>query len=94
MHGGAGSTIFDIATTMVLHLINGPKFWFTLGVSRMLNVTYLGPAKEGTEVDIKCEILNVGKRMTQMRGEMRDKSGKLLMTCEHLKVNVDERYNL
>jgi len=92
LHGGAGSTLFDVATTMALHLVNSPKFWFTLGVSRMLNCTYLLPAPEGKTVGIKCEILNIGKKMSQLRGEMFDKeSGKLIMTCEHLKVNVDEK---
>ncbi|KAM0816712.1 hypothetical protein AB5N19_02514 [Seiridium cardinale] len=94
LHGGCTSTIFDICTTLPLHLINKPGFWMYLGVSRTLNCTYLKPVPCGTTVDIQCEILSVGKRLCVIKGEMRavDEEGKLgalLTVCEHGKVSTD-----
>lgn len=94
MHGGCTSTIFDITTSMVLYLINRPGFWQYMGVSRTLNCTYLRPIPVGSTVDIDCDILQVGKSLTTLRGTMRsvDQDGKLgsvLAVCDHGKVTID-----
>ncbi|KAF3924709.1 hypothetical protein AA313_de0207549 [Arthrobotrys entomopaga] len=89
LHGGAASTIFDIATSMVLALVQKEGFWELWGVSRTLNCTYLKAAPAGIDVTIECEIVSLGKRMTHMRGVMKNEKGDILITCEHGKVNVD-----
>ncbi|KAF3942144.1 hypothetical protein ABW19_dt0206932 [Dactylella cylindrospora] len=91
LHGGATATMFDIATTFAVTLINSDTFWRTFGVSRTLNCTYLRAAPAGTQTTVKCEILSIGKNLTHMRGEMRDEQGRLLAICEHGKVNVDSK---
>ncbi|CAJ2512125.1 Uu.00g077500.m01.CDS01 [Anthostomella pinea] len=94
MHGGCTSTIFDLCTTMPLHLISKPGFWQWLGVSRTLNVTYLRPIPVGSIVDIECEIVQVGRKICTLRGVMRavtadGKEGPSLAVCEHGKVSTD-----
>lgn len=90
MHGGCTATLFDWATTMPLTLINKPGFWFWLGVSRTLNVTYLKPIPVGESILIECEIMSIGKTLCTIRGVMRRQSdGVALATCEHGKYNTD-----
>lgn len=90
MHGGCAATLFDFATTMPLCLINRPGFWFYLGVSRTLSVTYLRPIPVGDKIFIECEIMSVGKTLCTVRGIMRRQSdGVALATCEHGKFNTD-----
>ncbi|KND88805.1 Acyl-coenzyme A thioesterase 13 [Tolypocladium ophioglossoides CBS 100239] len=95
LHGGAAATLFDFCTTMPLTLVNRPGFWQYLGVTRTLNVTYMRPARSGEEVTIECHIVQVGKRLTSLRGVMKRKSdGQLLCMCDHGKANIDPEANL
>ncbi|KAI1867780.1 uncharacterized protein JN550_006921 [Neoarthrinium moseri] len=94
LHGGCTASIFDICTTLPLYLIAKPGFWMYLGVSRTLNCTYLRPIPVGSTIEIHCEVLSVGKRMSVIKGEMRavgedGKPGALLAVCEHGKVSTD-----
>ncbi|KAI8634514.1 Thioesterase/thiol ester dehydrase-isomerase [Xylariaceae sp. FL1651] len=94
MHGGCTSTIFDICTTFPLQMISRPGFWQYGGVSRTLNVTYLRPVPVGTTVDIECEVMHAGQKLSSLRGVMRTATndgtkGPVLAICEHGKVNTD-----
>ncbi|KAG8531703.1 uncharacterized protein KY384_003335 [Bacidia gigantensis] len=72
LHGGATATIFDICMSIALCLIQGPGFWENnWGVSRTLNVTYLGAVKQGCTVQVECEIVGYGRRMAHLRAVMR-----------------------
>ncbi|KAI1826888.1 HotDog domain-containing protein [Xylaria intraflava] len=91
LHGGCTSTIFDVCTTLPLYLISRPGFWEHGGVSRTLNVTYLRPVPVGTTVDIECEVVHAGRRLSSLRGVMRTATsdgaqGPVLAICEHGKV--------
>ncbi|POS74689.1 hypothetical protein DHEL01_v206925 [Diaporthe helianthi] len=67
-----------------------PGFWFWLGVSRTLNVTYLKPIPLGEEILVEAEILSIGRKLATIRGTMtRESDGALLTVCEHGKVNTD-----
>lgn len=94
LHGGCTATLFDYCTSIPLLLVAQPGFWAFLGVTRTLNCTYLRPIPGGSTIDIYCELLSVGKRMSAIKGEMRavgadGKLGALLAICEHGKVNTD-----
>lgn len=94
LHGGCTSTLFDYCTSLLLLLVSRPGYWQHLGVSRTLNVTYLRPAPLGTDIDIDCELVHVGKRLCATRGVLRvaadeGKEGLVLAICEHGKVNTD-----
>lgn len=71
-------------------LINKPGFWFYLGVSRTLNVSYLKPIPCGEKILIECELLSIGKTLCMLRGIMkRESDGVVLTSCEHGKFNSD-----
>ncbi|KAK3944894.1 HotDog domain-containing protein [Diplogelasinospora grovesii] len=101
LHGGCTSTLFDFCTSVVLVLVASSSKstttgigmdsnWGSFGVSRTLNTTYLRPAPAGTELLVECEIVQLGKRLCQLRGTLRRASdGSVLATCEHGKVNSD-----
>ncbi|KAI1297821.1 HotDog domain-containing protein [Xylaria venustula] len=94
LHGGCTATIFDICTTFPLQMMSRPGFWQYGGVSRTLNVTYLRPVPVGTTVDIECEVVHAGQRLSSLRGVMRavtndGSKGPVLTICEHGKVNTD-----
>lgn len=89
-HGGHIASLFDFVTSLPLALINKPGFWFYLGVSRTLNVTYLKPIPLGEKILVEAEILSVGRTLCSIRGSMRRESdGTLLTVCEHGKYNSD-----
>ena len=92
MHGGATATIFDVVTTLPFVLIWRKDFWALMGVSRGLSVTYLEAVREGDEVEVEGEVVSLGKRLATVRGVMRKveggKVGKIVATCEHLKVET------
>lgn len=90
LHGGCTATLFDFCTTLPICLINTPDFWWYLGVSRTLNVTYLRPMPIGEKIFIECELMSIGKTMGTVRGVMRRQSdGAVTATCEHGKYNTD-----
>lgn len=90
MHGGCTASLFDFCTSMPICMINTPDFWWYMGVSRTLNVTYLKPIPVGESIFIECELLSIGKTMSTIRGVMRRQSdGVVLATCEHGKFNSD-----
>lgn len=71
-------------------LVNKPGFWFNLGVSVTLNCSYLRPIPSGTTILIECELLNIGKTLSTLRGVMkRESDGAVLTSCEHGKYNSD-----
>ncbi|KAF3919331.1 hypothetical protein ABW21_db0202397 [Orbilia brochopaga] len=89
LHGGAAATILDIATTMTLALVQKPDFWEYWGVTRTLNCAYLRPVQTNKYVTIQCDIVGLGKRLVHIKGTIKDKEGRVLITCDHDKVNVD-----
>jgi len=90
MQGGCVSTLFDYVTSVSLGLVNEPGFWFFFGVTRTLTVTLLRPVPVGEVILIEGEIINAGRNLALLRGEMRrEADGTLLAICEHDKVNSD-----
>ncbi|CZT48887.1 uncharacterized protein RSE6_09655 [Rhynchosporium secalis] len=90
MHGGAAGVIFDMCTTTALGPLAKPGFWdFLGGVTRTLNISYLKAIPVGTTIRIHARVMQVGKTMALIRGEMTSLDGKIVFcTCEHHKVGV------
>ncbi|CEH19390.1 HGG motif-containing thioesterase [Ceraceosorus bombacis] len=70
LHGGAGATIVDCATSMVLYLhtsgISGDP-WSYLGVSQSIQMLYFAPTPVGAWVDIEVNSLTVGKSVAAIQ---------------------------
>lgn len=56
LQGGMAAAMFDVGTSIMLHLIRRKDFWWYLGTTRTLNVTYLRPAAEGEVLLMECEV--------------------------------------
>ncbi|EKD16307.1 putative thioesterase family protein [Drepanopeziza brunnea f. sp. 'multigermtubi' MB_m1] len=93
MHGGAAGVIFDMCTTTALGPLARPGFWdFLGGVTRALNISYLRAIPVDTTVRIHSRVLQVGKTMALIRGEMTSLDGeKVYCTAEHHKVSVPSK---
>lgn len=94
LHGGAMATLFDFLTTLALCFVNDkPGFWRYLGVTRTLNTTYFRPVAVGDVVAVEVSVMQVGKKLATLKGEMRRlRDGALMAVCEHGKVNTDADY--
>ncbi|KAH7141643.1 HotDog domain-containing protein [Dactylonectria macrodidyma] len=89
LHGGAVALIYDMCTTMCTAPLAKKGFWEFGGVSRCLSVTYMRPAKASMDILVECEVLQLGKRLATIRGQMRDRAtGNLLSVAEHNKVSI------
>ncbi|KAF2208873.1 hypothetical protein CERZMDRAFT_101079 [Cercospora zeae-maydis SCOH1-5] len=92
IHGGAVSTFFDMVTSLAVigHLGTFPA-WRSTGASRRLEVTYLRAPVEGDNVLFECEVIQIGKRLAELRGLMRrEGDGVLLAICNHQKYLADK----
>ncbi|KAM3419298.1 hypothetical protein BST61_g5235 [Cercospora zeina] len=92
IHGGAVSTFFDMVTSLAVigHLGTFPA-WRSTGASRRLEVTYLKAPVEGDNVLFDCEVIQIGKRLAELRGLMRrEGDGVLLAICNHQKYLADK----
>ena len=84
LHGAAASLMMDILTTSAVMTVAKEGFWRYVGVSRTLSTTYLRPVPEDTEIEVISEVLQIGKRMCTIRGEIRRVSdGVLCVVGEH-----------
>ncbi|KAI5860419.1 HotDog domain-containing protein [Durotheca rogersii] len=99
LHGGCAATLFDVCTTLPLCLEpppGAPPGFRRGGVTRSLALTCLRPAPVGAAVHVRCRVLQAGRHLALVRGEMRAAppapgapEGPLLAVCEHAKVNTD-----
>ncbi|KAK4507754.1 hypothetical protein PRZ48_001489 [Zasmidium cellare] len=93
--GGAVATLFDGATGSAIRLVAKDGLWNGNEVTRSLSMTYYRPIALGEEVNIKCEVVDVGKRLATVRGVMtRASDGSLLATCQHEKVCLLDKAKL
>ncbi|KAK7555365.1 thioesterase family protein-like protein [Phyllosticta paracitricarpa] len=90
MHGGAYGVVFDMATTSALNPLARPDFYFFMGgVTRVLNISYLRGVPIGTVVLLSSKVIQIGKKMAMIKGEMTSLDGKTIYaTAEHHKVNA------
>ncbi|EEQ29318.1 hypothetical protein McanMca71_004218 [Microsporum canis] len=87
LHGGCATTLIDNASSTLLLAMGG---YFSLGgVSRSLNMTFLRPVPEGTEISINCELVHAGKRLALMRADIRrTDTDQVLVLGEHDKAST------
>ena len=85
LHGGVSATVVDQFTS--LSLIDGEELdpeWniANLPVSTDLNVSYLGPAKEGDIIHFETELVKSGRQFkcVNCTGKLKE-SEKLVVTC-------------
>ncbi|KAL4943331.1 hypothetical protein BDV06DRAFT_211182 [Aspergillus oleicola] len=98
LHGGCAATLFDALSSMILLSVSKPGFFQLGGVSRHLDVTYLRPVSQGEKVRLVARLVNMGKRLALLRGEIlrvvkddkgEEVEGELCMVCDHEKANTD-----
>ena len=72
LHGGAFATIFDLCTTLPLTLIRQENWWESTGVTRSLEVEYLGQVHVGEKIEVEAWIDGLaGPKSAKLRGIMR-----------------------
>src|SRR3954469_20833156 len=78
-------------TTTALGPLARPGYWYFLGgVTRSLNISYLKAVPIGTTVRVRSRVVQCGRTMAMIRGEMTSVDGKTVyLTAEHHKVNVE-----
>ncbi|EGE06228.1 acyl-CoA thioesterase [Trichophyton mentagrophytes] len=87
LHGGCATTLIDVCTSTLLLALGG--HFSVGGVSRSLNMTFLRPAPEGTEISISCELVHSGKRLALLRADIRRAdTGALCVLGEHDKAST------
>jgi acyl-coenzyme A thioesterase 13 len=92
LHGGSQSAFYDVCTSIALMGIGKPGFWINGGVSRTLNVTYLRPAPEGTDLLMECEVVHMARSLALLKGRlMREDNGAIISVCEHDKAFVPSK---
>ena len=79
IHGGFSATLIDNTSTYALLTLTDSR-----SASVDLNVTFLGPAKEGDVVRIEASTLKVGRTLAYLTVDIR-KGNKLLVTGRHTK---------
>ncbi|XP_003744020.1 acyl-coenzyme A thioesterase 13 [Galendromus occidentalis] len=86
MHGGVSATLIDNVSTYALLTVTDSR-----SASVDLNVSFLGPAKEGDVVRIEASTLRAGQTLAYLTVDIR-KGERLLATGRHTKYlqkNVD-----
>jgi acyl-coenzyme A thioesterase 13 len=76
---------------MALSPISKPGFWFFMGgVTRTLNISYLRAIPIGTTVKVNSKVIQAGRTMALIQGEITSVDGKTVYcTCEHHKVHIE-----
>lgn len=91
LHGGCATTIIDNLSSTVLLAAGRPGFYSAGGVSRNLNLTYLRPVPVGTEIRIVCEVVNMGRKLALLKGEIRKANDDAVcVVASHEKANTDD----
>jgi len=90
MHGGAMSLLFDMATLCAVAPIQREGYWdFMAGITRTLSISCLRPVVKGTKVRVHCWVMQHGRTMAMLRGNIESLDGKIVYaTCEHHKVHL------
>ncbi|KAI5818946.1 hypothetical protein BZA77DRAFT_378503, partial [Pyronema omphalodes] len=90
LHGGGACVLLDMCTMSALAPLAGPKFWVFLGgLTRSMNLTYIRDCPVDTEVIIDSTVIQAGRTMALIRGEIKSLDGRVTyVTVDHGKVNV------
>ncbi|KAK5020411.1 hypothetical protein LTR16_001142 [Cryomyces antarcticus] len=82
-----------MCTTTALGPIAKPGYWdFLGGVTRHLSISYLRAVPIPSTVRISAHVVQHGRTMALIRGEMTSVDGRVAYAaCEHHKVNVPTR---
>ncbi len=91
MHGGATSTLVDIATTFA---ISGFDRNLRHSVSIELSCYYLNPINLNSEILIHCKAPKIGKNIAYSYCEIYDyDTKKLLVNASHIKAMLNKTWN-
>ena len=94
LHGGCAATLVDVLSTAILLGMSRPGVFALGGVSRHLKTTYLRPVPQGTEIRLKCSLVQIGRRLAYLRAEIsRVDNGDVCVLGDHEKANTDPEVN-
>ncbi|KAI9634374.1 uncharacterized protein MKK02DRAFT_37905 [Dioszegia hungarica] len=89
MHGAAAAYIVDLCTSAAIMIHTTSEFWgppLVAGVSLAINMTYLHPAKIGTEILVEVEVLKCSATTANLICNILDRSShQLLASGTHMK---------
>lgn len=90
MHGGASSTLVDIATTIA---ISGLDRDLRHSVSVELSCYYLNPIKIHSNILVHCKVPKIGKSLAYSYADLYDyETHKLLLNASHIKAMLDKTW--
>lgn len=82
--------LLDMCTMSALGPLAKDRHWVFLGgLTRSLSLSYLRDCPEGVKVIIDSTVLQAGRSMALIRGEIKSPDGKIVyVVVDHNKVNI------
>ncbi|CAO3630381.1 unnamed protein product [Cunninghamella blakesleeana] len=89
LHGGCAATIIDICSSFAILVHEGKHRWDLIGISSVLQVSYVRGVASGEKIRLECEVQKMGKNLGNIHTKVYDSNDELLYFGPHTKYCID-----